>query len=269
VEQLAQAPEEDLWLIADSSDLRKPYAEAMPYLMQVRDLDEQLVPGYRTLNVIGLTPGLRGLLYHRLLSSQVKKHKTVTWLMDSGFDDIAVWRTIWEQQEHLVSRIYHTERKVAFQDQQGQWHEGDIAEARAELRPLARVETSMEAEAWQASAVQEATGEGEALSLSAARGLPDECTPQGARSAGDTRRLAGGGARAGGGLGAVAAGERLAGQRCPERGTHLYHVSPTLECGGQFQILENLPGLGRRAGARLASHSDVGRLGLGRRRLSL
>ena len=48
VEQLAQAPEEELWLIADSSDLRKPYAEVMPYLMQVRDLDEQLVPGYRT-----------------------------------------------------------------------------------------------------------------------------------------------------------------------------------------------------------------------------
>jgi hypothetical protein len=48
VEQLEQAPEDELWLIADSSDLRKPYAEAMPYLMQVRDLDEQLVPGYRT-----------------------------------------------------------------------------------------------------------------------------------------------------------------------------------------------------------------------------
>ena len=70
VEQLAQAPEEEVWLIADSSDLRKPYAEAMPYLMQVRDLDEQLVPGYRTLNVLGLTPGRRGLLYHRLFSSQ-------------------------------------------------------------------------------------------------------------------------------------------------------------------------------------------------------
>ena len=56
VEQLAQAPEDELWLIADGSDLRKPYAEAMPYLMQVRDLDEQLVPGYRTLNVLGLTP---------------------------------------------------------------------------------------------------------------------------------------------------------------------------------------------------------------------
>jgi len=71
VEQLEQAPEDELWLIADSSDLRKPYAEVMPYLMDVRDLDEQLVPGYRTLNVIGLTPGRRGLLYHRLVSSQV------------------------------------------------------------------------------------------------------------------------------------------------------------------------------------------------------
>ncbi len=70
VEQLEQTPEEDLWLIADSSDLRKPYAEAMPYLMQVRDLDGNLVPGYRTLNVIGLTPGRRGLLYHRLFRSQ-------------------------------------------------------------------------------------------------------------------------------------------------------------------------------------------------------
>jgi hypothetical protein len=48
VQQLEQAPEEEVWLIADSSDLRKPYAEVMPYLMQVRDLDEQLVPGYRT-----------------------------------------------------------------------------------------------------------------------------------------------------------------------------------------------------------------------------
>ena len=168
VEQLAQAPEDELWLIADGSDLRKPYAEAMPYLMQVRDLDEQLVPGYRTLNVIGLTPGRRGLLYHRLLSSQapdfvsepkevqtalqtvsqaltgLKAHKTVTWLLDSGFDDVAVWRTIWEQHEHLVSRLYHTDRKVAFQDRQGQWHEGDIAQARAHVRRLAQVETTME-----------------------------------------------------------------------------------------------------------------------------
>src|SRR5437868_11259243 len=118
VQQLEQAPEDEVWLIADSSDLRKPYAEVMPYLMQVRDLDEHLVPGYRTLNVIGLTPGRRGLLYHQLFSSQapefvsepaevqealqtvsqalasLKEEKTITWLLDSGFDDVAVWRTI-------------------------------------------------------------------------------------------------------------------------------------------------------------------------------
>ena len=41
MEQLAQAPEDELWLIADGSDLRKPSAQEMPYLMQVRDLDEQ------------------------------------------------------------------------------------------------------------------------------------------------------------------------------------------------------------------------------------
>lgn len=168
VQQLEQAPEEEVWLIADGSDLRKPYAQAMPYLMQVRDLDEKLVPGYRSLNVIGLTPGQRGLLYHRLFSSQapdflsepaevqaalqtvsqalsqLKEHKTVTWLLDSGFDDIAVWRTIWEQQEHVVSRLSHSDRKVDFQDRQGQWQQGDIAAATAQLRPLARVETSLE-----------------------------------------------------------------------------------------------------------------------------
>jgi hypothetical protein len=150
------------------SDLRKPYAEVMPYLMQVRDQDDELVPGYRTLNVIGLTSGRRGLLYHRLFISHapdfvsepaevqealqtvsqalapLKKQKTITWLLDSGFDDVAVWRTIWEQQKHVVSRIYHTERTVAVQDQEGQWQQGDIARARAHLRPLARVETTLE-----------------------------------------------------------------------------------------------------------------------------
>ena len=55
-----------------------------------------------------------------------------------------MWRTIWEQQEHVVSRLYHTDRKVAFQDRQGEWHEGDIAQARAHLRPLAQAETTME-----------------------------------------------------------------------------------------------------------------------------
>jgi hypothetical protein len=168
LEQLAQAPEDELWLIADGSDLRKPYAEAMPALMQVRDLDERLVPGYRTLNVLGITPGRRGILYHRLFSSQepgfvsepaevqqaletvsqavaqLRAGKHITWILDSGFDDIAVWRTIWAYQDHVVCRVYHTDRLVQFQDHAGQWHEGDIAQACAHLRPVARAETSLE-----------------------------------------------------------------------------------------------------------------------------
>jgi Transposase DDE domain len=167
VEQLAQAPEEEVWLIADSSDLRKPYAEAMPYLMQVKDLQGDLVPGYRTINVIGVTPGRRGLLYHHLFSSQapdfrsepaeaqealstvsqalssLKDHKTITWLLDSGFDDVAVWRTIWEAQEHLVCRVYQQERLVSFQDRQGQWREGNVGQVRGEMRKLARVQTTL------------------------------------------------------------------------------------------------------------------------------
>ena len=167
IEQLKQAPEEEVWLIADGSDLRKPYAEEMPHLMQVRDLDGHLVPGYRTINVIGVTPGRRGLLYHHLFSSHapdfvsepaevqealqtvsqaltsLKEHKTITWLLDSGFDDVAVWRTIWQAQEHLVCRVYHLDRLVSFEDRHGQWQHGKLEQARGHMRPLARVQTTL------------------------------------------------------------------------------------------------------------------------------
>src|SRR5438552_387573 len=168
VEQLEQDEAEEVWLVADGSDLRKPYAEVMPHLMQVRDLDGDLVTGYRTLNVLAITPGRRGLLYHRLFSSHapdfvsepaeaqaalqtvsqalapLKKRKTFTWLLDRGFDDIAAWRTIWEQEEHVVCRIYHTERTVTFQNRDGHWVQGSIEQAKRYLRPLAQVETTLE-----------------------------------------------------------------------------------------------------------------------------
>jgi hypothetical protein len=70
IRRLSEAEGDELWLILDSSDLRKPYAQEMPSLMQVRDLDGDLVPGYRTLNVLGVTPQRRGILYHRLFSSE-------------------------------------------------------------------------------------------------------------------------------------------------------------------------------------------------------
>ncbi len=38
VAHLSQAPSDELWLIADGSDLRKPYAQAMPHMMSVRSV---------------------------------------------------------------------------------------------------------------------------------------------------------------------------------------------------------------------------------------
>src|SRR5215210_5037583 len=162
VTHLAETPSDELWLLADGSDLRKPYASEMPHLMKVRALDKSLIPGYRTLTVLGLTPQHRGVLYHRLFSSTapdfvsepqevqtalttvsraiapLKTHLPVTWLLDSGFDDVAVWRTIWEQQEHLVCRIAHPERLVEWQDGQGGWQTGTLAEARQQITLVAR-----------------------------------------------------------------------------------------------------------------------------------
>jgi len=164
---LSEADTEELWLIADGSDLRKPYAREMPELMRVLDLKGNLVPGYRTLNVVGITPSRRGVLYHRLFSSkeedflseslevqkalqtvsdglpELKERMVVTWILDSGFDDVAVWRTVWEQEEHFVCRVKHTDRLVAYQDDTGQWVGGDIDQARKGLTLLATAQTEM------------------------------------------------------------------------------------------------------------------------------
>jgi hypothetical protein len=139
----------------------------MPCLMEVCALDKTLVPGYRTLNVLGITPARRGVLYHRLFSSKeedflseslevqralqtvsaalttLKQQMAVSWIMDSGFDDVAVWRTIWEQQEHLVCRIKHRERLVVYQDDEQKWVQGDIEQAQRQLQLLATAETEM------------------------------------------------------------------------------------------------------------------------------
>ncbi len=70
ISQLSENDTDELWLICDGSDLRKPYAREMPALMKVRDLDGKLVPGYRTVNVLGVGPKRRGILYHRLFSTK-------------------------------------------------------------------------------------------------------------------------------------------------------------------------------------------------------
>jgi len=167
VAQLATGAGTELWLIADQSDLRKPYAQAMPALMTVRALDGKLVPGYRTLNVLGVRPQRRGVLYHRLFSSTeadfvsesaevqqalhtvsqavagLKEQLTVSWILDRGFDDVAVWRTIWEQHERLVCRVKHQDRLVEYQVGHDEWCSGDIAKAKERLRLITTAQTAM------------------------------------------------------------------------------------------------------------------------------
>jgi hypothetical protein len=167
VAQLGESQADELWVIADQSDLRKPYASEMPDLMQVRDLDGTFVPGYRTLNVLGVTPGRRGILYHRLFSSvaqdfeseplevqrslkmvsdalqPLKESMAVSWIVDRAFDDVAVWRTIWEQGEHVVCRVKHTERLLSYQSLSGDWKKGNIEAAVHHLRPVASARTEM------------------------------------------------------------------------------------------------------------------------------
>ena len=168
VAHLRATPGDELWLIGDGSDLRKPHAKTMPDLMKVRALGGGLVPGYRTLTVLGMTKGWRGILYHRLFSSneagfvsepyevqqalatvsralaELKPALPITWILDSGFDDIAVWRTIWEQQEHLVCRIAHPERLVECADGQGGWQASTLAAARHQMALVARAQTLLE-----------------------------------------------------------------------------------------------------------------------------
>jgi hypothetical protein len=165
--QLKPSSAEGVWLILDQSNLCKPYAQEMPELMYVLDLDKRLVPGYRTMNVLGVTPGRRGLLYHHLYSSEAEDFVSesmetrvalqttlralreagisspITWIMDRDFDDVAAWRTIWEDSAHLLCRVKHTERLVRFRQHCGSWQEGDIAQACAHLQPLVQCPSEM------------------------------------------------------------------------------------------------------------------------------
>lgn len=158
--------EDEVRAIVDPSELRKPHARELPHLMRVRKTggEKGTVPGYRTLNVLGVgRGGRRGILDHRLFSSEepafesesteirtalatvgaAPAGKAVTYLLDSQFDDIAAWSTIWQQGQHLVCRLKHPERLVQVPDGAGRWRAGSIAEAHAQARELATVRTEL------------------------------------------------------------------------------------------------------------------------------
>jgi hypothetical protein len=165
VAQVAGADE--VWVALDSSDLRKPHAEQMQGLMQVRALDGELVPGYRVLNALGITPGARGLLYHRLFSSQeagfesepreyrqavrsvgnalspLEPAPEVTWLLDRAFDDEALWGVVWEQDHHLVVRLQHLDRLIHAPDSLERWRRTQVERYGFRLPEVARLQAKL------------------------------------------------------------------------------------------------------------------------------
>jgi hypothetical protein len=163
IEQLAE--EEEIWVMMDGSDLRKPYARQMEGLMRVRKLGgEGYTNGYRTLNALGIGRARRGILYHRLFSSKEKEFVSepyevqqalqtvitatqglgarILYGLDSGFDDIAVWSTIWGAEQHLVCRLCHLERIVE-QRVNGAWQRVSVEQAVSQEQDWAVVETEM------------------------------------------------------------------------------------------------------------------------------
>jgi hypothetical protein len=136
-------------------------------LQKVRALDGRYVPGYPTMTVIAVTRGYRGVLYQQVFSSkdpaflsvsleiqealttvgevlkQALPAARVTWIMDCGFDDIAVWRTIWQMGQHLVCRTYHDERLLEIR-RAGAWRPSTLGEATAQAERRATVETELE-----------------------------------------------------------------------------------------------------------------------------
>jgi DDE family transposase len=166
--RLQAAPPDELWLVLDGSDLRKPHARQLEYLDRVPRLDGGIGPGYHTLTVLAVAPGLRGVLYQTVYSTRQPGFRSesleiqtalstviaavqaalpqtpVVWIMDREYDDLAVWRTIWHAGQHVVCRVKHRERLVRYYSRTAQWQEGHLTEAGAQLRRRATLETELE-----------------------------------------------------------------------------------------------------------------------------
>jgi hypothetical protein len=158
--------EKELLLIMDGMELRREYAQEQKYLMRVKSLEGGLVNGYRSMNVLGVgEKEKRGLLYHRLFSSQapgfVSENEEIekaidrvtqklvgyqgerTWVIDRGFDNDQVWWKIWRQNDHLVCRVYHAERLVQVEIAPGIFQERYLDATYAHLKKLVRIETEL------------------------------------------------------------------------------------------------------------------------------
>lgn len=129
------AGEQEVMLILDGSDLRKPFASCMEYLDTVRDLKGKPVSGFHTLNVLAIgKSGQRVIVYHHSFSTLEPNFKSVShehkkaleavskalhkqgvgrliWVMDREFDDIKVMQQLQQAGDCFVIRVQHTNRR--------------------------------------------------------------------------------------------------------------------------------------------------------------
>lgn len=122
---------DEVKVILDGSDLRKPYSTSLEHLSTVRDLNGHPIPGYPTLNAIGINPaGQQTLLYHKTYSPLETDFKSerdevrtaiqtittalraqgvgrIIWILDRGFDDRKVIDWILETKACFVIRAQH------------------------------------------------------------------------------------------------------------------------------------------------------------------
>ena len=159
--------EPELELVLDGMELRRPGAHEQEYLMSVKALDGSLVNGYRSFNVLGMGQEVRGLLYHKLFSSNLPDFQSEnveikaaiqqteqeligyagpkTWAIDMGFDNDDVWWEIWRHRNsRLVNRVYHMERIVEWQTASGKWEERYLDATFQYMKHLATIETELE-----------------------------------------------------------------------------------------------------------------------------
>jgi len=133
--------EQEVLLILDESDLRKPFASCMEQLDTVRSLDGELIPGFHTLNVLGIgASGQRAILYHHSFSTTAPGFKSVSaeyqraiekvtralravgvgrllWVIDRAGDDLELMKQVHRLGSSFVIRAQPIKRKCTHQGQ--------------------------------------------------------------------------------------------------------------------------------------------------------
>jgi hypothetical protein len=127
---------DEVLVILDESDLRKPHSEHLEYLDQVRSLQGTPVRGFHTLTALGIaSTGTRALLYQTTFSTLAPGFQSknseyraavlavknalaqqgvtrLIWVLDRGFDTIDFLRFLHQQKQLFVVRAAHLDRRV-------------------------------------------------------------------------------------------------------------------------------------------------------------